>query len=70
MTDRSRALERDRQVGACILWASQNWDRAGWLLRLRAMLFGQCHRVEHLGKLFVLMWLDDVPYLMHVREAG
>lgn len=61
--------ERQRQTGACVLWASQNWNTASWLLRLRAMLFGECQRIEHLGKLFILMWLDDVPYLVHLREA-
>lgn len=59
-----------QQVGIDLLVADENWRSAGCFLRLKALILGRLQLVEHLGKFFVVKWLQEKPFLIFVEETS
>ncbi|SUZ34089.1 hypothetical protein ROE7235_03871 [Roseibaca ekhonensis] len=52
-----------------ILAADTHWRDAGWWTRLRAVVLGKRHRVEHLGCVNRITIWRGVPYLWWIGEV-
>jgi hypothetical protein len=60
---------QDAALGAVVLAGNQYWKNASYWKRLTVLVHGRKDVFTHFEKRLVVKWINDVPYLISIREV-
>lgn len=62
-------ISRDLEVGAKVMMGDRNWQAAGPLELIAALLFGRREEITYLDMVCTIRWWRGSPYLSSIRRA-